>query len=72
VIKRSIWEQIGMAKNRTPDFGKRGCEQGGPAVARVTVVQRIKALGARYLQAAGLQTKFHASKSAFKASRPRP
>jgi hypothetical protein len=52
-------------RKRTPDFGKRRREQAETAVARVTVVQRLKALGARYLDATGLQTKIHASKSAF-------
>ena len=46
-----------MAKKRTPDFGKRGREQAGPGVARVTVVQRLKTLGARYLHATGLAKK---------------
>ena len=63
---------MSKTKKRTPDFGKRGREQVEPRVARVTVVQRLKTLGVRYLHATGLQRKGHASKSAFKASRPRP
>jgi hypothetical protein len=61
-----------MAKKRTEDFGKRGREQAEPSISRVTVVQRLKTLGARYLHATGLQRKFYAGKSASKASRPRP
>lgn len=61
-----------MANKKTPDFGKRGREQAEPGVPRVTVVQRLKTLGARYLRATGLQRKVHASKNAFQASRPRP
>jgi hypothetical protein len=61
-----------MAKKRTPDFGKRGREQAELAVPQVTVVQRLKTLGVRYLHASGLQTKIRESKSAFKASKPRP
>jgi hypothetical protein len=45
VIKRKRLERISMAKKRTPDFGKRRREQAEPAVDRVTVVQRLKALG---------------------------
>lgn len=61
-----------MTKKRAPDFGKRGREQAEPGVPKVTVVQRLKTLGARCLHATGLQRKAYASKDAFKASRPRP
>jgi hypothetical protein len=61
-----------MAKKRTPDFGKRGREQTEPGVPKVTVVQRLKTLGARYLHATGLQRKVYPGKGASKPSRPRP
>ena len=63
---------MSMAKKRTPGFGKRGREQAEPSERKVTVVQRLKTLGARYLHATGLQRKAHGGKSAFRPSRQRP
>jgi len=67
-----VGERMSKTKKRTLDFGKRGREQAAPCLARVTVVQRLKTLGARYLQATGLQRKGLASKNTIKVSQPRP
>lgn len=59
-----------MTRKKATGFGKRGREQ---SVPKVTAVQRLKTLGARWLQTSGLQRKkAHGAKSAFKPSRQRP
>ena len=62
-----------MARTKTPGFGRRGREQAEPRQPKVTTVQRLKTLGAQWLQATGLQRKkVHGGKTAFKPSRQRP
>jgi len=62
-----------MVKKKTFGFGKRSREQAEPSVLKVTAVQRLKMLGAQWLQATGLQRKkAHGGKSVFKPSRQRP
>lgn len=62
-----------MTRKKATGFGKRGREQAEPSVPKVTAVQRLKTLGARWLQTSGLQRKkAHGAKSAFKPSRQRP